>query len=105
MIKNTQIAIKTRNIMLLYLFFQSIENKKLATYGRESVLKTVAAKSGRFICQACNSLSCAYEYVPFFVTDIPNNGFSGKLGCLTSYLNFFSKIATELKQKLEMARL
>ena len=65
---------------------QSIEVKKFASYGRESILRVVAGKSGRYICQACNSINCAFEYVPFFVTDVPNNGFAGKLACFITVL-------------------
>lgn len=76
---------------------QGIEYKKLSQYGRESTLVTNAEASGRFICQASNSIKTEvtislglysngenfkrslslfqYAYVPFFVTDVPKDGF------------------------------
>uniref|UniRef100_A0A0K2U975 Platelet-derived growth factor receptor-like protein n=1 Tax=Lepeophtheirus salmonis TaxID=72036 RepID=A0A0K2U975_LEPSM len=42
---------------------------------QDSTLKIVARKSGRVICQSCNSLDCETKIIPFFVTDI-KNGFN-----------------------------
>ena len=46
------------------------------TYSRVSVLEEVARRSGQFICEACNSIICKYDKVDFFVTDVPDGGFS-----------------------------
>lgn len=45
-----------------------------SSHWRDSVMKTVAFRSGKFICQACNPISCTSESIPFFVTDIKGDG-------------------------------
>ena len=76
--KNIYFAPQTICSISFFISFQSIENRKFSSYGRESILKVVAAKSGQYSCQACNDIGCTYHNIPFFVTDIANNGFSGK---------------------------
>ena len=40
------------------------ENQK-APYWKDGVLKIVATGSGRYICQACNQIDCAFKFIPF----------------------------------------
>ena len=53
--------------------FATHENKR-ALHWRDSVLKTIAVNSGEFICQACNTITCISENIPFFVTDVNGDG-------------------------------
>ena len=53
--------------------FATLENKR-ALHWRDSILKTVAFQSGKFICQACNTITCVSENIPFFVTDVNGDG-------------------------------
>lgn len=46
------------------------------TYSRVGLMKEVARRSGVFICQTCNKIDCNFAKVPFFVTDVPDDGFA-----------------------------
>jgi hypothetical protein len=54
-------------------YFRTHESKR-NLYWRDSVLKTIAENSGEFICQACNTVTCISESIPFFVTDVNGDG-------------------------------
>ena len=46
------------------------------THTSVSLIREVARRSGQFICQACNKIGCVYQSTDFFVTDVPDEGFS-----------------------------
>ena len=48
----------------------ALRDSTFGQHGRDSVLKIVARKSGLIICQSCNELGCAFEHLPFFLTDV-----------------------------------
>ena len=53
--------------------FPTHENKR-TEHWRDSILKTIATSSGEFICQACNTITCISQNIPFFVTDVNGDG-------------------------------
>jgi hypothetical protein len=53
-----------------------LQKRHRNTLSRVSVIQRVAHQSGMFSCQACNKLGCTFAHVPFFVTDVPDGGFS-----------------------------
>ena len=54
-------------------YYATHENKR-AMHWKDSVLKTIAENSGEYICQACNTITCVSESIPFFVTDVNGDG-------------------------------
>ena len=54
---------------------QRLNHRITNTHSSVSVIKEVARRSGQITCQACNH-DCTFQSVDFFVTDIPDNGFS-----------------------------
>ena len=86
------------------------ENQRSAHW-RDNVIKTIASKSGKFMCQACNCIGCASESIPFFVTDIFGDGSfavdgpkhvleggSAKLKCSASVYHYIDKSIYWYKQ-------
>lgn len=91
-------------------------HKNQNTYSSVSMIREVARRSGQIICQACNTIRCVYNSVDFFVTDVPDGGFSVngpenvlvgeaiKLKCSASKYNFTSEEMDWYKDSLSGLR-
>ncbi len=55
---------------------QQKRHRNKNTFSSVSVIREVARRSGQILCQACNAIRCVYDSVDFFVTDVPDGGFS-----------------------------
>ena len=55
---------------------QRLNHKITNTHSSVSVIKEIARRSGQITCQACNPSGCIYQSADFFVTDIPDDGFT-----------------------------